>query len=110
VKLTREVCMLSVVRSDVVKAKILRLRPRPQGQGRGLSQHERKVHRVDYHSHSWLPDAAHYIGSKRRWSYEEKVLLAREEVRDRTSVWLEHFSNSPRPGHSRPTPLCLCLG
>ena len=43
-----------------------------------MSQHERRVHAGDYHSGLLI---GHRTGNKRRWSMDEKVLLAREEVR-----------------------------
>ena len=47
------------------------------GDKRGLSQHERVAHPADYHSRLAI---GHRTGSKRRWTYEEKVLVARAEV------------------------------
>ena len=44
---------------------------------RGLSQHERRAHAGDYHSGLAI---GHRTGKKRRWSHDEKVLLAREEI------------------------------
>jgi len=45
---------------------------------RGLRQHERRRHPADYHSALAI---GHRTGNKRRWSLEEKVLVAREEIR-----------------------------
>jgi len=44
----------------------------------GLSQHERPVHPADYHSSLAV---GHRTVNKRRWSHDEKVLLAREVIR-----------------------------
>ena len=44
----------------------------------GLGQHERRAHAADYHSGL---EIGRRTGNKRRWSHEEKVLVAREEIR-----------------------------
>ena len=45
---------------------------------KGLSQHEWRLHAGDYHSGLLIVNRTE---NKRRWSMDEKVLLAREEVR-----------------------------
>ena len=57
----------------------------------GLSLHERRVHAADYHS---CLTVGHRIGNKRRWTHEERVLLAQEEVRIRGKGMREHSVNS----------------
>jgi len=42
-----------------------------------LSQHERSVHPAEYQASL---ARGHQTGNKRRWTYEEKVLVARAEV------------------------------
>ena len=44
----------------------------------GLRQHERRTHPADYHAGLAI---GHRTGNKRRWEHEEKVLVAREELR-----------------------------
>ena len=47
----------------------------PYGSRRGLSQHKRHAHATEYHLQC-LP-----VFKKERWSHEETVLVAREEIR-----------------------------